>query len=91
MEQITIPTQHGGDVTIRTSNTDAQCFLKAGDGAVEIHVHKVSFQRCSTHTAVYVHVESCGETAVATSLSLTHGVARRLAVWLSHHTDRIAE
>ena len=91
MEQITIPTQHGDDVTIRTSSTDAQCFLKAGDGAVEIHVHKVSFQRCSTHTAVYVHVESCGETAVATSLSLTHGVGRRLAVWLSHHTDRICE
>jgi hypothetical protein len=91
MEQITIPTRHGDDVTIRTSNTDAQCFLKAGDGAVEIHVHKLNFTRCSTHTAVYVHVESCGETAVATSLSLTHGVARRLAVWLSHNTDRICE
>jgi len=91
MEQITIPTQHGGDVTIRTSNTDAKCFLKAGDGAVSIHVDHLNFTRCSTHTAVYVHVESCGETAVATSLSLTHGVARRLAVWLSHNTDRIAE
>jgi len=91
MEQITIPTRHGDDVTIRTSNTDAQCFLKAGDGAVEIFVDGLNFRRCSNHTAVYVHVESSGKTAVATSLSLDHGVARRLAVWLSHNTDRICE
>jgi len=91
MEQITIPTRRGDDVTFRTSNTDAQCFLKAGNGAVNIHVDHLNFTRCSTHTAVYVHVESCGKTAVATSLSLSHGVARRLAVWLSHNTDRICE
>lgn len=91
MERITIPTRHSDDVTIKTTSADARCVLDVGNGAVEIHVDHINVRRCPNHTAVYIHVESCGSEACAASLSLDHGIARRLAVWLSHHTDRIAE
>lgn len=92
VERLTVPTKYGNGIELRTDyGTDTVLKAVVGNGAMAVSGKYVSVQYYGGFAELYLwgwHGDDDDARVIRAAITLEPHIARRVAVWLSHHDDR---